>query len=82
MFNAMLLCLISWFNIDLNSFKKVESCSDMLDGFRFCVSIREYGVCYFLEFGLGVDLGVKGGNWLLLLMLMFVLCDWVKFRLG
>jgi hypothetical protein len=41
MFNTMLFWLISWLNIALNSFNKVESYSDMLGDRRFCESIWE-----------------------------------------
>jgi hypothetical protein len=42
MFKIMQFCCINWLNIDLNSFRNLDSCSVMLVGCWWGVTIREY----------------------------------------
>jgi hypothetical protein len=49
----MLFCCINWLNIVLNSFGKMDSCSVMLVGCWWGVTIREYEVVG----GLGTEAG-------------------------
>jgi hypothetical protein len=57
--NTMLFCLIRWVNIAFNSFKKVESCSDILGDCKFFESFENRESVYLLELGLEVDWVLK-----------------------